>query len=108
MSGSKLLSRLKGEQVQEVLTKKVTVKVPYNSGPKRYCCLIKYTPFEENALQLNSSSQVYVSLSMKSMKCHTEDTHLFVRFGGYNYSTEKPYDFSVMKRWENSKYIFSV
>lgn len=107
-AGSKVVSYLKGEQVQELVTTEMKIGVPCTTGPKRYCRLIKYTP-KNDGLQLNSSSQLLVSLSIKATGCHihTEDAHLFVRFSGFSYSTEKPYSFSV-KRWENSDLIYYI
>ncbi len=90
----------------EVIKREKTLTIPYKASSRRYCRLIKYTP-KNGGLQLNSSSQLYISLSISSKEAITTDTHLFVRFGGFNYTTEKPYDFSV-KRWENSNLIFSV
>ena len=85
---SKVKGYLYASELQEVVTKKVTIDLPYGGRPKTYCRLIQYTPMPTNALVLNSSSRLRISLSIKpsGAACYTEDTHLFVRFAGYNYS----------------------
>ncbi|XP_064382127.1 uncharacterized protein LOC135331030 isoform X2 [Halichondria panicea] len=94
-AAKKLFSEAKGylfnsEQLQEVVTKKRTIDLPHRGCPKTYCHLIQYTPTATNALVLNSSSRLHISLSIKqSGGACAEDTHLFVRFAGYTYSMKK-------------------
>ena len=69
--------------------KKRTINLPYGMGPIVYCHSITYTPTGINkAAKQSPKPQISVTIRPSSEKCYHEDTHLFVRFSGYNYSSK--------------------
>ncbi len=74
------------DQRQLVYKKTISINLPHGRGPKRYCRLITYKP-----LHCKLSPEPVITLTIKpSGRCHHEDTHLFVRFAGYNYRQPMP------------------
>ena len=64
-------------------TEKITIDLPYGKGPKTHCRMITYKP-----IKCKGSPCPLISLTIKpSGRCRHEDTHLFVRFTGYNYNS---------------------
>lgn len=61
--------------------KSVSINLPHGVGPKTYCRWISYEP-----TNWKLSPEAVITLTIKpSAHCYHEDTHLFVRFAGYNY-----------------------
>ena len=68
------------EQPVLLYKKKITIDLPYGKGPKTHCRMITYKP-----INCKGSPCPLISLTIKpSGRCRHEDTHLFVRFAGYN------------------------
>lgn len=69
-------------QMHLVYEKKTSIDLPHGKGPKTYCRWISYKP-----TNCKLSPDPVITLTIKpSRHCHHEDTHLFVRFAGYNYT----------------------
>lgn len=78
--GSNIMDMGRG-QMRLVYEKKTSIDLPHGKGPKTYCRWISYKP-----INCKLTPDLVITLTIiPSGRCHHEDTHLFVRFAGYNY-----------------------
>ena len=82
-SGVKAASSIIGRENRHALyEKKISIDLPHGKGPKTYCHWISYKP-----TNCKLSPDPVITLTIKpSGRCYHEDTHLFARFAGYNYT----------------------
>lgn len=84
--GRGVVSLFRSDSPYRLLHKKaITINLPHGAGPRVYCYLVSYKPTGDDKAAKQTPKPL-ISVTIKcSGKCHHKNTHLFVRFAGYNY-----------------------